>query len=133
MLNILFSIVLLISTVVGFFFTFKLNKVEQVFSNLDSKLVSNCIEFNPLTEKFYFEKEELYELITTYFKKNLEDFEYKLKFAFREDNLSTTFSDTPNIVQIDINARILFEDIYTNNVRFTINGREVSKDWRSTF
>ena len=58
---------------------------------------------------------------------------YDLVFYFREDEGNVKLSNTPNIVQIDINAKIIFEGTYKKNVRFSLSGREVSKDWWTTF
>lgn len=133
MLNILLSVVLMIISVVGFFFTSQVNRVEQVFSNLDTKLVSSCVVLEPKEQKYFFEKQQIYEKVTYYFDQNLENYEYKLRFSFREDDQNTTISPTPNILQIDIYATLLFDSKYTKNVRFTLSGREVNKDWWSTF
>ena len=54
-------------------------------------------------------------------------------FYFREDEGNVKLSNTPNIVQIDINAKIIFDGTYKKNVRFSLSGREVSKDWWTTF
>ena len=133
MLNFLITVVLLNVSVLGFFFTFKINRVEQVFGSIDPGLLVNCIDTNIENTRTYFVREKVVETVVYFLDKNLEGFEYNLKFAFREDDLNTTFSPTPNIVQIDINANILFEGIYKQNVRFILSGREVSKDWWSTF
>ena len=133
MLNILITRVLLNVSVLGFFFTYKINRVEQVFGSIDPGLLVNCVDTNIENTKLYFVREKVVETVVYFLDKNLEGFDYDLKFAFREDDLNTTFSATPNIVQIDIYANILFEGIYKQNVRFILNGREVSKDWRSTF
>lgn len=133
MLNILISVILMIVSVVGFFLTAQVNRIEQVFSNFDTKLVGSCIAFEPSDQKYFFEKNEVYKKVTYYFKENLENFDYKLKLSFREDDLNTVISQTPNIFQLDIYATLLFNSKYNKNVRFTISGREVNKDWWSTF
>jgi hypothetical protein len=129
MLNILITVLLLNVTVISFFFTFKINRIEQIFTGLNATFISTSVKLNDYTEKYYFDKEDLVDLTSTYFKINLQNFNYKLKFAFREDDLNTTISECPNIVQIDIYATILFEDVYKSNVRFYLDGRKVSKDW----
>ena len=133
MLNILLSVVLLNVTVLSFFFTLKLNRVEQVFNSFDPTIVEKCVSLDIQTEKYFFIKEEVLSNVKYYFDENLKDFEYTIKFSFREDNYNTLFSSTPNIVQIDLSAKIIFDQSYLRNVRFTLNGREVSKDWWTTF
>jgi hypothetical protein len=133
MLNILLCVVLLNVTVIAFYFTFKINRVEQVFNSFETGLVYQCVNYDIEKERYFFVKDQIVEVTKYYFEENLENIEYKLKIAFREDDLNTTFSETPNIVQIDIYATILFDGIYTQNVRFMLDGRKVSKDWWSTF
>ena len=118
MLNILLSVILMIVSVVGFFLTAQVNRIEQVFSNFDTKLVGSCVAFEPSDQKYFFEKSEVYKKVTYYFKEN---------------DLNTIISQTPNIFQLDIYATLLFNSKYNKNVRFTISGREVNKDWWSTF
>ena len=133
MLNILISVLLLNITVLSFFFTYKINRVEQVFNAFEPRLISQCVSMDIDTEKYYFRKNEVIEITKYYFKENLKTFEYKLKISFREDDKNTYFSSKPNIVQIDIYANIVLDGTYTQNVRFTLDGRKVSKDWWTTF
>lgn len=133
MLNILMSVVLLCVSVVGFFLTAKINRVEQVFYSVDSDMISHCIELDIANDKYFFVKKEVVETFTYYFKNNLDGYDYDLIFYFREDEGNVKLSNTPNIVQIDINAKIIFEGTYKKNVRFSLSGREVSKDWWTTF
>ena len=133
MLNILMSVVLLCVSVVGFFLTAKINRVEQVFYSVDSDMISHCIELDIANDKYFFVKKEVVETFTYYFENNLDGYDYDLIFYFREDEGNVKLSNTPNIVQIDINAKIIFDGTYKKNVRFSLSGREVSKDWRTTF
>lgn len=133
MLNILMSVVLLCVSVVGFFLTAKINRVEQVFYSVDSDMISHCIELDIANDKYFFVKKEVVETFTYYFENNLDGYDYDLIFYFREDEGNVKLSNTPNIVQIDINAKIIFEGTYKKNVRFSLSGREVSKDWWTTF
>lgn len=133
MLNILMSVVLLCVSVVGFFLTAKINRVEQVFYSVDSDMISHCIELDIANDKYFFVKKEVVETFTYYFENNLNGYDYDLIFYFREDEGNVKFSNTPNIVQIDIKAKIIFDGTYKKNVRFSLSGREVSKDWWTTF
>ena len=133
MLNILMSVLLLCVSVVGFFLTSRINRVEKVFYGVDSDMISHCIELDLSSEKYFFDKKQVVETFTYYFDSNLDGYDYDLIFYFREDNGNVKLSNTPNIVQIDIKAKIMFDGTYKKNVRFTLSGREVSKDWRSTF
>lgn len=133
MLNILMSVVLLCVSVVGFFLTAKINRVEQVFYAVDSDMISHCIELDIANDKYFFVKKEVVETFTYYFENNLDGYDYDLIFYFREDEGNVKFSNTPNIVQIDIKAKIIFDGTYKKNVRFSLSGREVSKDWWTTF
>ena len=133
MLNILMSVVLLCVSVVGFFLTAKINRVEQVFYSVDSDMISHCIELDIANDKYFFVKKEVVETFKYYFENNLNGYDYDLIFYFREDEGNVKFSNTPNIVQIDIKAKIIFDGTYKKNVRFSLSGREVSKDWWTTF
>ena len=53
MLNILITIVLLNVSVLGFFFTYKINRVEQVFGSIDPGLLVNCVDTNIENTKLY--------------------------------------------------------------------------------
>lgn len=132
MLNILLSVVLLNVSVIAFYYTFRINRVEQVMNSFEPGIINTCV-YKDINQRYYFQKEEVLNTVKYYFSQNLNDIEHSLKIAFREDNKNTEFSDTPNIVQIDLYANIIFDGIYAQNVRFILNGREVSKDWRSTF
>lgn len=129
MLNILISVVLLNVSVLGFFFTFNLNKVENTFSGITATYISDSVYLNNYTNKYYFDKDDIVQKTIYYFKENLGDLEHNLTFWFREDELNTEVSDYPNIVQIEVAAKVLFDAKYVKNVRFYLDGRKVSKDW----
>ena len=76
MLNILISVVLLNVSVLGFFFTFNLNKVENTFSGITATYISDSVYLNNYTNKYYFDKDDIVQKTIYYFKENLGDLEH---------------------------------------------------------
>lgn len=132
MLNYLLSVVLLSISTLGFFVTHKVNRIEHIFQGINITFLSNCVKEEPYYELMYFDKDIIVDLTTYYFNKNLQNVDYSLTFSFREEDKTTVISDTPNIIQIDLEAKVIFNFTFKINSRFVIDGREVSKDWFTT-
>lgn len=132
MVQVLFSILVVLTTVPMFLFNIQVVKFSETLKSLPITMVASTIEYEDINEIYYFNTDELEPLICEYFRENLSDIasDIYVGFSYYDEYHKKIYTNTPQEVQIQLNCVLQLNFSFRDSINFKVRDTYVYL-WKS--